>query len=95
MDTFSLGLRDLALLSGLLGTWFAWWINAKRRAVEVATWRTNQERDIAELRREIERRHSADDAERAENKRFREDMYAALREIRDRLTRLEAKRNGG
>ena len=88
-------LRDIALATGLIGTWFTWWLYAKRKAVEEAVWREKRMNDISQIRAEIVRFHGHDSKRGEKDEKFRNDVYDALRDIRDRLTRMEARANGG
>ena len=91
---FSLGLRDLALASGLLGTWFTWWLTAKKRAVEVAVWRNNRERDATDLRTRldgVESRLNRGDRKLSELAERDDAILKALNELRIAVARLEEK----
>lgn len=91
---FSLGLRDLALASGLLGTWLTWWITAKKRAVDIAVWRRDRERDGDELRTRldgVEDRLNRGDRKLSELADRDDAILKALNELRVAVARLEEK----
>ena len=93
-------IRDAAALSGLFGTWLAWWLTAKKRAVDIAVWRRDRERDGDDLRTRIagvEDRLNRGDRKLAELAERDDAILKALNELRVAVARLEEKidrRNG-
>ncbi len=87
---FGLGLRDVALALGIVGSYLTLRSNFRKNAADEAVRRNNIKRDIEDIRAEMLRLHKEDD----EVRDFRKDVYQALRDIRDRLTRMEARQNG-
>lgn len=93
---FSLELKDAAYILGLLATASGLWGRQRasdRRQVE---WRTNIERDVADLERRVTEKADADREEKAEAKQFRRDTYDGMREIREAVIEIKARleRNG-
>ena len=66
----------------------------RKRAVESALWKQGIEHRLSSAEQRMTDLHSTDEDSESEQRDFRKDVYAALREIRDRLTRIEARANG-
>ena len=77
-------LRDAALVLVLVG--YIWRASAAQ---------TNMRRDIRENRKDIDRHKDEHSDEASENKEFRAKVYDFMDDTRNRLTRIEARGNGG
>ena len=87
MDTFSIGLRDLGLATGLLATWITWYLRAKKKAADEATEKTNTWRDIQTLESRLNTVEKRLDAHSERD----DAILRAVNEIRVSIARLEAK----
>ena len=87
---FSLELKDAAYLLGLVATGSTLWGRQRAADRKAAEWRTNIERDIADLERRANEKADADRADREEAKQFRRDTYEGMREIREAVIEIRA-----
>lgn len=67
----------------------------RKQAAEVAAWRATKDAEIARLDEKLAAHKDAHDGEAAKQEAFRKDAYQFFGQVRDRLTRLEARANGG
>ena len=86
-------LRDAAIVSGLVATWIGIWIGARKRATELAVWRSNQDRNVEGLSKRLD----IVDSRLSKHSEKDEAVLRALNELRVVVARLESKidrRNG-
>ena len=83
--------HEVALWVGLVSAFAALFSRARSADRKLVVWRTNIERDIQDLERRMSEAHAGDEKRETIHADFRAEVRAALRDISDRLARIEAK----
>lgn len=76
---------------GAIGAALSLWTRIRKGATEVAVWRTRTDMKIEGLEARLEAHKADHEGEAAKADAFRADMYAFIRETRERLTKIETR----
>lgn len=81
----------VTLGGGIVATATGLWARGRAADRQLVIWRTNIERDIQDLERRVTEAHAGDEKRESIHADFRGEVRTALREISDRLARIEAR----